>query len=78
VEPAPEEIIAGALSALGPAGDAVRVDLPLGLPEVITDAPVAERVIANLTANALRYSPAGKSCLANGAGLAVILSYDNR
>jgi hypothetical protein len=33
-----------------------RVDLPLGLPEVMADTPVAERVIANLTANALRYS----------------------
>jgi two-component system, OmpR family, sensor histidine kinase KdpD len=54
-----EEIIAGALSALRPAADAVRVDLPLGLPEVMADAPVAERVIANLTANALRHSPAG-------------------
>jgi two-component system, OmpR family, sensor histidine kinase KdpD len=37
----------------------VRVDLPPGLPNVVADPPVMERVIANLTANALRYSPAG-------------------
>jgi len=53
------EIIAGSLAGLGPAGRSVRVDLPPGLPEVVADPPVMERVIANLTANALRYSPAG-------------------
>ena len=37
----------------------MRVDLPPGLPKVVADPPVMERVIANLTANALRYSPAG-------------------
>ena len=37
----------------------MRVDLPPGLPNVVADPPVMERVIANLTANALRYSPAG-------------------
>ena len=35
------------------------MDLPAGLPEVMADPPVLERVIANVTANALRYSPAG-------------------
>jgi len=30
----------------------VRVDLPPGLPNVVADPPVMERVIANLTANA--------------------------
>jgi two-component system sensor histidine kinase KdpD len=53
------EIIAGSLAGLGPAGRSVRVDLPPGLPQVVADPPVMERVIANLTANALRYSPAG-------------------
>jgi two-component system, OmpR family, sensor histidine kinase KdpD len=37
----------------------VQVDLPPGLPKVVADPPVMERVIANLTANALRYSPTG-------------------
>jgi two-component system, OmpR family, sensor histidine kinase KdpD len=54
-----EEIIAGTLAGLGRSGRSVRVDLPPGLPQVVADPPVMERVIANLTANALRYSPAG-------------------
>ena len=54
-----EEIIVCSLAGLGRSGRSVRVDLPPGLPEVVADPPVMERVIANLTANALRYSPAG-------------------
>jgi two-component system sensor histidine kinase KdpD len=54
-----EEIIACSLAGLGPSARTVRVDLPPGLPKVVADPPVMERVIANLTANALRYSPAG-------------------
>ena len=54
-----EEIIVRSLAGLGPSGRTVRVDLPPGLPKVVADPPVMERVIANLTANALRYSPAG-------------------
>jgi two-component system sensor histidine kinase KdpD len=54
-----EEIITCSLVGLGPSGRTVRVDLPPGLPKVVADPPVMERVIANLTANALRYSPAG-------------------
>jgi two-component system sensor histidine kinase KdpD len=65
-----EEIITSALAGLGPQAQAVRVDLPPGLPEVMADPPVLERVIANLTANALRYSPAGSPPLltANASG----------
>ena len=54
-----EEIITCSLAGLGPSARTVRVDLPPGLPKVAADPPVMERVIANLTANALRYSPAG-------------------
>jgi two-component system sensor histidine kinase KdpD len=54
-----EEIITCSLVGLGPSGRTVRVDLPPGLPKVMADPPVMERVIANLTANALRYSPTG-------------------
>jgi two-component system, OmpR family, sensor histidine kinase KdpD len=54
-----EEIIECSLAGLGPSAGGVRVDLPPGLPQVVADPPVMERVIANLTANALRYSPAG-------------------
>ena len=44
--------------ALGPQPQPVLADIPSGLPEVITDPAIAERVIVNLTGNALRYSPA--------------------
>jgi two-component system, OmpR family, sensor histidine kinase KdpD len=47
-----EEIITCSLVGLGPSGRTVRVDLPPGLPNVVADPPVMERVIANLTANA--------------------------
>ena len=53
------EIITHALAGLGPRARAVRVDLPPRLPAVMADPPLMERVIANLTSNALRYSPAG-------------------
>jgi two-component system sensor histidine kinase KdpD len=53
------EIVARSLDDLGPPGKSVTVDIPEDLPEVDVDAAILERVIANLTANALRYSPTG-------------------
>jgi two-component system sensor histidine kinase KdpD len=52
------EIVAAALEALGPQPKPVLADIPSGLPEVMADAAIAERVIVNLADNALRYSPA--------------------
>ena len=52
------EIVAAALEALGPQPQVVLVDIPPGLPEVMADPVIAERVIVNLAGNALRYSPA--------------------
>ena len=63
-----EEIIACSLAGLGPSARTVRVDLPPELPKVVADPPVMERVIANLTANALRYSPAGSPPLLTAGG----------
>jgi two-component system sensor histidine kinase KdpD len=54
-----EEIIVRALAGLGSQRRAVRVSLPSGLPAVMADPPLMERVIANLIGNALRYSPDG-------------------
>jgi two-component system sensor histidine kinase KdpD len=51
------EIVADALDALGPRTRTVLADIPSGLPEVMADPPIMERVIANLAGNALRYSP---------------------
>src|ERR1700734_2836689 len=52
------EIVAAALEALGPQPEPVLADIPSGLPEVMADPAIAERVIVNLAGNALRYSPA--------------------
>ena len=39
--------------------DRVVVQLPDGLPPVLADAALLERIVANLVSNALRYSPSG-------------------
>ena len=52
------EMVPIALDTLGPAAEGVELDIPDSLPEIDTDPALLERVIANLTANALRYSPA--------------------
>jgi two-component system sensor histidine kinase KdpD len=49
-------IVAAALEALGPQPKPVLADIPSGLPEVMADPAIAERVIVNLVGNALRYS----------------------
>jgi two-component system sensor histidine kinase KdpD len=54
-----EEIITRSLDDIGPQARAVMVDIPHGLPEAMVDPVIMERVIVNLAANALRYSPAG-------------------
>jgi two-component system, OmpR family, sensor histidine kinase KdpD len=51
------EIVARSLDDLGPPARAVTVNIPDDLPEVNVDPGILERVIANLIANALRYSP---------------------
>lgn len=70
-----EEIIARCLGGSGPEAWPVMVRLPPGLPRVMVDPPIMERVIANLTANALRYSPSGSppSLTASARGGRVIL-----
>jgi two-component system sensor histidine kinase KdpD len=57
------EIVTCSLEGFGPQARAVRVDFPPDLPQVMADPPIMERVIANLTGNALRYSPAGSPLL---------------
>jgi two-component system, OmpR family, sensor histidine kinase KdpD len=53
------EIVSRSLDDLGEPGRDVAVEIPDTLPEVTVDPGILERVIANLTSNALRYSPAG-------------------
>ena len=50
-------IVADSLDNLGPQARTVLADIPSGLPEVMADPAIMERVIANLIGNALRYSP---------------------
>jgi two-component system sensor histidine kinase KdpD len=63
------EIVARSLDDLGPAGTSVTVLIADDLPEVAVDPGIAERIIANLTANALRYSPDGSPPALNGSAL---------
>ncbi len=63
------EIVARSLDDLGPAARAVHVNIPHDLPEVAVDPAILERVVANLTANALRYSPAGTPPALTGSAL---------
>jgi two-component system sensor histidine kinase KdpD len=64
-----DEVVAVALDQLGPAGRQVIVDIPGSLPEVRADPALLERVIVNLTGNALRYSPAGQPPLLAASAL---------
>ena len=45
------------------------MDIPDSLPEVQADPGILERVIVNLTGNALRYSPAGQPPLLSASAL---------
>ena len=64
-----EEIVSSALDNLDPAARVVTVDIPESLPEINVDPAILERVIVNLTENALRYSPAGKPPLLAASAL---------
>jgi two-component system sensor histidine kinase KdpD len=54
-----EEIVSQALDNLDPAARGITVDIPESLPEINVDPAILERVIVNLTENAIRYSPPG-------------------
>jgi two-component system, OmpR family, sensor histidine kinase KdpD len=63
------EIVARSLDDIGPAARDVAVSIPDDLPEVAVDPAILERVISNLTANALRYSPPGTPPALTGSAL---------
>ncbi|MBG6059346.1 two-component system sensor histidine kinase KdpD [Cryobacterium sp. MP_M5] len=64
------EVILPALDelGLGPAG--VELDLPADLPPVLADAGLLQRVIVNLLANAIRFSPPGGRVLVSASQFA--------
>jgi two-component system sensor histidine kinase KdpD len=64
-----DEIIARSLDDLGPAGREITVDIPDSLPAISADPAILERIVVNLTENALRYSPAGKPPLLAASAL---------
>ncbi|MFB9710725.1 sensor histidine kinase KdpD [Streptosporangium nondiastaticum] len=58
-----EEIVPRAVDDLGPLRDGVEGDIPVELPEIVADPALLERVLVNLMANAVRYSPPGEKTL---------------
>jgi two-component system sensor histidine kinase KdpD len=64
-----DEILPGVLSELGDDADLVTVDIPHTLPLVEADPALLERVVANLLANAIRYSPPGRAPMVTGSAL---------
>jgi two-component system sensor histidine kinase KdpD len=64
-----EEIVPLALDDLGAAGRTVQIEVADDLPAVLADPALLERVIANLTSNALRFSPADRGPLVTASAL---------
>jgi two-component system, OmpR family, sensor histidine kinase KdpD len=56
-------IISRVMDSLGDQGRRIRVSLPAGLPALLADPALLERVVANLLGNAIRYSPPGQQVL---------------
>ncbi len=52
-----EEILPSVIGALGADSTRVVSTVSMDLPDILTDAPLLERVVANLVANALTWSP---------------------
>ncbi|WP_431899052.1 ATP-binding protein [Nonomuraea sp. bgisy101] len=58
-----EEVVPRAIDDLGPLRERVDGDISIKLPEIVADPALLERVLANLMANAVRYSPPGERVL---------------
>jgi two-component system, OmpR family, sensor histidine kinase KdpD len=54
-----EEVLPAALHSLGVPDGAVRLEVPETLPRVLADRGLLERALANVIANAVRFSPPG-------------------
>jgi two-component system sensor histidine kinase KdpD len=65
-----DEIVPLGLDDLGPAAQGVHIQVPDDLPAVLADPALLERVIANLTANAVQHSPPDLPPLITASALA--------
>jgi two-component system sensor histidine kinase KdpD len=54
-----DEVLPAALTSLGAPDGSVRLDVADSLPRVLADRGLLERALANVIANAIRFSPAG-------------------
>ena len=54
-----EEVLPAALHSIGVPDGSVKLDVPETLPRVLADPGLLERALANVIANAVRFSPAG-------------------
>ncbi|MEE1742098.1 DUF4118 domain-containing protein [Streptomyces sp. BE147] len=64
------EVLPAALDSLPCDPAAVTVRIPDGVPPVVADPPLLERVIANVVGNAVRYSPPGRPVVITASTLA--------
>jgi two-component system, OmpR family, sensor histidine kinase KdpD len=64
-----DDVLPHVLDELGAAGRTVDLRIPEELPEVRADPGLLERIVANLTANALRYSPPGTRPMLSASAL---------
>ncbi len=53
-------VVARALDDLGPEGEKIELHMPVDPPDILADPMLIERVLVNLLANAVRYSPEGR------------------
>jgi two-component system sensor histidine kinase KdpD len=65
-----DEIVPLALDDLGPAGRTVRATIPAELPEVLADPALLERIISNVTANALRHGVGAETPIVTASAIA--------
>jgi two-component system sensor histidine kinase KdpD len=54
-----DEVLPAALHSLGVPDGSVRLEVPVALPRVVADRGLLERALANVIANAVRFSPIG-------------------
>ena len=63
-----EDVVGRAIDHVGGPDRTIDVDVPPSLPEVLADAGLLERVVANLVENALRYNPPGQPVQIRASG----------